>query len=155
MNKIIIILSFILTMFLTMCNCSLIPSNSQGTINVDIAWRAQVGVTANFSILVHGNTAYVTVGGGLTAVNLDNGSIKWKVEGQFVPNSNPVMISNTLYLFEFYSSESEINNVRIARIAVDGSRVEMLNVGPDESWNIRIYYLSSDETYLYWGYKII
>ena len=151
MNKIIIILSFILTMFLTMCNCSLIPSNSQGTINVDIAWRAQVGVTANFSILVHGNTAYVTVGGGLTAVNLDNGSIKWKVEGQFVPNSNPVMISNTLYLFEFYSSESEINNVRIARIAVDGSRVEMLNVGPDESWNIRIYYLSSDETYLYWG----
>ena len=155
-----LIILMIIALSLTMCQCSLNQQElyqGKPLIKVDIAWRSAVYQNANFAYLVIGNTAYIPEGDGVAAVNLDNGAIKWRINGTFVPGSNIEKIGDYLYVFEDYSApaESAISNdityVRIAKIKIDGTSIEMMLVGSEKGWKTRMAYLSSDNTYLYWG----
>ena len=148
------VLIIMMTLSLTMCQCSLNQQElyqGKPLIKVDIAWRANVYQYASYAYLIDGNTAYIPEGDGVAAINLDNGSIIWRTNGVFVPESNVEKIGNYLYIFERYNSIEGNTNARIAKISSDGKSIEMLNVGPEQSWSTRMYYLSSYGKKLYWG----
>ena len=148
------VLIIMMTLSLTMCQCSLNQQElyqGKPLIKVDIAWRANVYQYASYAYLIDGNTAYIPEGDGVAAINLDNGSIIWKTNGVFVSKSNVEKIGNYLYIFERYDSIEGNTNARIAKISSDGKSIEMLNVGPEQSWSTRMYYLSSYGKKLYWG----
>jgi hypothetical protein len=146
------------------CQCTTVPtSNTNGltngltNISVDVAWEVWVNQNTYLAYMVDGNTAYVPEQDGVVAVNLDNGTIRWRTNGVFIPGSNIEKIGNYLYLFENYNNPAAsaisngVTNARIAKIATDGTSIEMLSVGQDINWSTRMYYLSSDITNLYWG----
>ena len=126
-------------------------------IHASVAWRAAIYQYPSYAALVDGNTGYFPSASGVAAVNLDNGTVKWKTNGVFNPGSNIEKISNNLYVFEAYyfpapsAVSNGMTNARIAKMSADGKKIEMLTIGPGKGWTTRMFYLSSDGTYLYWG----